>query len=73
MKDVSSADAVFDALGFEPFDESFSILSKHGRLVGYGGNLPALTGRPEQSVIPPTLKLLSHNLKFWDGRKATFY
>jgi NADPH:quinone reductase-like Zn-dependent oxidoreductase len=29
-------DAVFDPLGFESFDESYSILKREGALVGYG-------------------------------------
>lgn len=73
MKDIGGVDAVFDALGFESWDESFSILHCSGFLVGYGGNLPALTGRPEKSMIPPIAKLFLQNLKFWDGRRATFY
>ena len=41
---MGGVDAVFDALGFESFDESYSILKKGGVLVGYGQNLPAWTG-----------------------------
>ncbi|RDW63507.1 hypothetical protein BP6252_11052 [Coleophoma cylindrospora] len=73
MKDVGGVDAVFDALAFESWDESYSILNSKGRLLGYGTNLPALTGGPERSAIPTTLKLLSKNLKFWSGKRTTMY
>jgi NADPH:quinone reductase-like Zn-dependent oxidoreductase len=35
--------AAFDSLGYESFDESYSILGRGGVLVGYGMNLPAWT------------------------------
>src|SRR5271163_928215 len=66
-------DAVFDPLGFESFDESYSILKKGGVLVGYGMNLPAWTKTPERPVIPSVLKLFSKNLLFWSGRRTTFF
>jgi synaptic vesicle membrane protein VAT-1 len=73
MQELSGVDAVFDPLGFESFDESYSILKKGGILVGYGMNLPAWTGTPERSVIPSVLKLFSKNLLFWSGRRTTFF
>jgi NADPH:quinone reductase-like Zn-dependent oxidoreductase len=66
-------DAVFDPLGFESFDESYSILKKGGVLVGYGMNLPAWTRTPERPVIPAVLKLFSKNLLFWSGKRTTFF
>ena len=66
-------DAVFDPLGFESFDESYSILKKGGVLVGYGMNLPAWTKTPERPVIPSVLKLFSRNLLFWSGKRTTFF
>ena len=66
-------DAVFDPLGFESFDESYSILKRGGVLVGYGMNLPAWTKTPERSVIPSALKLFSKNLFLWSGKRTTFY
>ena len=65
--------AVFDPLGFESFDESYSILRKGGVLVGYGTNLPALTKTPRRPAIPSILRLLAKNLHFWSGRRTTFY
>jgi NADPH:quinone reductase-like Zn-dependent oxidoreductase len=66
-------DAVFDPLGFESFDESYSILKRGGVLVGYGMNLPAWTKTPERPVIPSALKLFSKNLLFWSGKRTTFF
>jgi synaptic vesicle membrane protein VAT-1 len=66
-------DAVFDPLGFESFDESYSILKRGGVLVGYGMNLTAWTKTPERPVIPSALKLFSKNLLFWSGKRTTFF
>jgi NADPH:quinone reductase-like Zn-dependent oxidoreductase len=73
MQALGGVDAVFDPLGFESFDESYSILKKGGILVGYGMNLPAWTRTPERSVIPSVLKLFARNLLFWTGRRTTFF
>jgi NADPH:quinone reductase-like Zn-dependent oxidoreductase len=73
MQELGGVDAVFDPLGFESFDESYSILKKRGILVGYGMNLPAWAGTPERFVIPSVLKLFSRNLLFWSGKRTTFY
>jgi NADPH:quinone reductase-like Zn-dependent oxidoreductase len=43
MKGVGGVDAVFDPLGYESFDESYSILRKGGILVAYGMNLSGFT------------------------------
>src|SRR6202789_4426630 len=72
-QDLGGVDAVFDPLGFESFDESYSILKKGGVLVGYGMNLPAWTRTPERPVIPAVLKLFSKNLLFWSGKRTTFF
>jgi NADPH:quinone reductase-like Zn-dependent oxidoreductase len=72
-KEVGGVDAVFDPLGFESFDESYSILKRGGILVGYGMNLPAWTNTPQRSVIPSALKLFSKNLLFWSGKRTTFF
>ncbi|KAK2042313.1 hypothetical protein LZ31DRAFT_596492 [Colletotrichum somersetense] len=53
IKDLGGADAVFDALGFENWDESFSILTASGVLVGYGGNLPSLNESENRSFVIP--------------------
>ena len=73
MQDLGGVDVVFDPLGFESFDESYSILKRGGVLVGYGMNLPAWTHTPERSVIPSALKLFSKNLFFWSGKRTTFF
>ena len=73
MQKLGGADAVFDPLGYESFDESYAILRKGGVLVGYGMNLPAWTGTPARSMIPSALKLFSKNLLFWSGKRTTFF
>lgn len=51
MKALGGADAVFDPLGFESFDESYSILSHNNAcLVGYGGNLTTLQNQPARNI-----------------------
>lgn len=73
MQQRKGVDAVFDPLGYQSFDESYSILRKGGLLVGYGGNLPALTNTPRRSPYPMILKLLARNLVFWSGKRTTFF
>jgi NADPH:quinone reductase-like Zn-dependent oxidoreductase len=73
MQELGGVDAVFDPLGFESFDESYSVLRKGSILVGYGMNLPALTKRARPAAFPAILKLLSKNLFFWSGKRTTFF
>ncbi|KAL8848229.1 MAG: hypothetical protein Q9221_006747 [Calogaya cf. arnoldii] len=72
MMSLGGADVVFDPLGYESWDESYSILAPTGHLLGYGGNLATLTGQAERSVLWPTIKLLARNLSFC-GKKTTFF
>ncbi|KAL8995910.1 MAG: hypothetical protein Q9169_004446 [Polycauliona sp. 2 TL-2023] len=72
MKSLGGADVVLDPLGFESWDESYSILSPTGYLLGYGGNLATLTGQAERSVLWPTIKLLARNVSF-SGKRTTFF
>ena len=73
IQGLGGIDAVFDPLGFESFDESYSILKEGGVLVGYGMNLPALTKTPRRSVFPVIIKLFARNLLFWSGKRTTFF
>jgi NADPH:quinone reductase-like Zn-dependent oxidoreductase len=73
MRELGGADAVFDPLGYESFDESYSILKKGAILVGYGVNLPILTKTPRRSAGPMMLKLFSRNLLVWSGKRTTFF
>jgi synaptic vesicle membrane protein VAT-1 len=73
MNERGGVDAAFDPLGFKSFDESYSILRKGGILVGYGMNLPGLSGSHPPSVWPVILKLLARNLLFWSGKRTTFF
>ncbi|KAF2670168.1 zinc-binding dehydrogenase [Microthyrium microscopicum] len=62
MNELGGADAVFDALGFESWDESYKILNCTGTLVAFGGNSDSLKGEAPRSQILPTVKLLARNL-----------
>ena len=73
MQSGGGVDVVFDALGFESYDESYSILRRGGKLVAYGLNLPALSGTPPRPVLRAVIKLLVRNLAFWSGKKTIFY
>jgi NADPH:quinone reductase-like Zn-dependent oxidoreductase len=73
MRELGGVDAVFDPLGYESFDESYSILHKGGILVAYGMNRPALTKTVRRPALPVILKLLSRNLLFWSGKRTTFF
>ncbi|GJC99168.1 Zinc-binding dehydrogenase [Colletotrichum higginsianum IMI 349063] len=74
VKDAGGADAVFDPLGFESWDESFSVLSATGILVGYGGNLRSLNdGGEDRSVVGPTMKLLARGMVPFCGKRTRFY
>jgi NADPH:quinone reductase-like Zn-dependent oxidoreductase len=74
MKSLGGAQAVFDPLGFESWDRSYSILSLDGSvLIGYGGNGATLNGEDARSVIWPTTKLLAQNLKLCKRRTKFYY
>lgn len=73
MQRLGGVDFVFDPLGYQSFDESYSILRKNGLLVGYGQNLPALANGPRPSPLPMILKLFARNLAFWTGKRTTFF
>ena len=62
MKDMGGADAIFDPLGYESWDESYSVLSHNDAcLVGYGTNLASMQDQPARGTIFTTVKLLSRN------------
>ncbi|QIW99559.1 hypothetical protein AMS68_005077 [Peltaster fructicola] len=75
MIEAGGVDAVFDPLGFESWDESYSILasSRSSVLAGYGGNLSSLTGTPARGFVWPTIRLLLQNLKFWSFKRTIFH
>jgi len=73
MQRLGGVDSVFDPLGYQSFDESYSILRKGGLLVGYGQNLPVLTNMPRPNPLPMVLKLYARNLVFWSGKRTTFF
>lgn len=74
MRRLGGVHAVFDPLGFESWDESWSILADDGILVGYGGMLNAHSGatRP-RPVWGPVIKLVARGLwPFW-ARSTSFW
>jgi NADPH:quinone reductase-like Zn-dependent oxidoreductase len=73
VQDLGGVDAVFDPLGYQSFDESWAILRRGGLVVGYGMNLPGLSGTHRPPMFPSILKLLGRNLLFWTGKRATFF
>lgn len=73
MQQAGGVDAVFDPLGFQSFDESYSILHRGGILVGYGMNLLGLTGAPPRPVVPVVIRLMAKNLLFWSGKRTSFF
>ncbi|KAF3353195.1 Septation protein SUN4 [Verticillium dahliae VDG1] len=77
MRARGGAHVVYDALGFESYDEPWEILVRDepSRLVGFGGNLNAVqagSAKP-RSQLPGTLKLLAKNGCLWTKRSAGFY
>ncbi|KAG4222788.1 hypothetical protein PC116_g28739 [Phytophthora cactorum] len=72
MQELGDAHAVFDPLGFESFDESFSILTPNGILVAYGNNKRTLDGR-DRNPTCPILKLFARGFNPLNGKRTTFY
>jgi NADPH:quinone reductase-like Zn-dependent oxidoreductase len=71
---IGGAHVVFDALGFESWDESYSILAPEGGLlIGYGGNYNALNGGKVRSQFPQVAKLLSKNLNVFCKGSTSFF
>lgn len=75
MKNLGGMHAVFDALGFESFDESYDILTSTERsvVVAYGNNLSNLTGAKRRNPWVPTAKLMAKNLCPSSNKEASFY
>ncbi|KAI0403280.1 zinc-binding dehydrogenase [Xylaria palmicola] len=85
MQGLGGAHAVFDALGAESWEESYSILppcagggsdgpDERGLLVAYGQNQSALTGaEPAGGSVLPFARLLLKNAKIFSARRTCFY
>ncbi|KAH7312558.1 chaperonin 10-like protein [Stachybotrys elegans] len=76
MTALGGVDVVFDPLGFESYDESWSILARQepSILVGYGGNMNVFQegGKP-RSQITAISALLAKNMCLWTKRSTSFY
>jgi len=78
MKAIGGAHIVMDPLGFESYDESWTILAAKseggGHLIGYGGNYNLLNGGETRSQIPCIAKLLARNaVPFCPNHTSFFY
>lgn len=74
MKDLGGAHVVYDALGFESYDESESILApKGGHLVGLGGNFDVLNGSEPRNQYISVAKLLAKGMLPFCPVKTSFY
>lgn len=72
MQERGGVDFVFDPLGYDSFDRSWSILRRRGLLIGYGMNNQGFQGA-KGGLILPILRHYARNLAFWQGKRATFY
>ncbi|PVI03192.1 GroES-like protein [Periconia macrospinosa] len=74
MKNLGGAHVVFDALGFESWDESYDILCpKGGHLVGLGGNYDVLNGSEPRNQYVAIAKLLAKGMVPFCPFKTSFY
>lgn len=74
MLAIGGVNVVFDPLGFDSYDESFSVLNIHrGVLVGYGGNSPTLNeGQKPKSLLFAMVKFYAKRLS-WSNRTTSFF
>ncbi|KAM0330568.1 hypothetical protein ACHAQA_003515 [Verticillium albo-atrum] len=73
MTDLGGAHAVFDPIGFESFDDSFSILTSDGIVVGYAANAQSITGQAPRSTIWPFVKFLARGKVPFSQKRTSFY
>ncbi|KAF2645852.1 GroES-like protein [Massarina eburnea CBS 473.64] len=76
MNTIGGAHIVFDPLGFESWDESWSILApkpEGGHLIGYGGNSDVFKGGEPRSQFASIAKLLARNAVPFCPNKTSFY
>ncbi|KAI1402309.1 GroES-like protein [Hypoxylon fuscum] len=73
MNELGGVHAVFDPLGFESFDESYSILAPRGILVAYGNNKNALSNGELRNPWGPIAKLVARNLNPLTCKRTTFF
>jgi len=73
MKELGGVDAAFDPLGFQSYDESYSVLKDGGMLVGYGANQNSLSGSEPASPYPSMAKLVARGMLPFASKRTWFY
>ncbi|KAI1398143.1 zinc-binding dehydrogenase [Hypoxylon fuscum] len=73
MQDIGGAHAVFDPLGFESFDESWSILTSDGIVVGFGTNKNSLGDGQSRNPMLSITKLVVRGYSPFCNKQSTFY
>lgn len=74
MQGLGGAQYVMDPLGFESWDESWSIIAeKGGHLIGYGGNSNLFSGKEQRSQIPAVAKLIARGLNPLCPKHTSFF
>jgi NADPH:quinone reductase-like Zn-dependent oxidoreductase len=77
MNNIGGAHVVMDALGFESWDESWTILAPKseggGHLIGYGGTYNLLNGGETRSQYLAVTKLLARNAVPFCPNHTSFY
>ncbi|KAF4440437.1 hypothetical protein F53441_12269 [Fusarium austroafricanum] len=77
MKKRGGAHVVYDAIGFESFNDSWDILitDEPSRLVGFGGNMNVIQGddAKPRSQFSSQIKLLAKNGCMFTKRSTAFY
>ncbi|KAK5988473.1 Protein indc11 [Cladobotryum mycophilum] len=75
MQALGGVHAVFDPLGFESFDESWSILTnaQPSTLVAYGNNKNSLGDDQPRSPYLSIAKLFLRNAVLWSNKSASFF
>lgn len=73
MKEMGGVDAAFDPLGFQSYDESFSVLKDGGILVGYRANQNSLSSSEQASPYPSMAKLIVTGILPFASKRTWFY
>jgi synaptic vesicle membrane protein VAT-1 len=73
MMEMGGVDAAFDPLGFQSYDDSFSVLKDGGILVGCGANQNSQSGSEQASPYPSMAKLMVRGMLPFASKRTWFY